>query len=44
MTNDDTHGLGYVRVDADPNVSVLLATMDATAGWEARGGSPRDLP
>jgi hypothetical protein len=30
-----THGLGYGRVDDDPNVPVLLATMDATAGWEA---------
>ena len=35
MATDDTHGLGYARVDDDPNVSVLLATMDATAGWEA---------
>ena len=35
MRTEDTHGLGYVRVDDDPNVSVLLATMDATAGWEA---------
>jgi len=32
---DETHGLGYERVDDDPNVAVLLATMDATAGWEA---------
>jgi SAM-dependent methyltransferase len=31
----ETHGLGYERVDDDPNVAVLLATMDATAGWEA---------
>jgi len=31
----ETHGLGYERVDGDPNVAVLLATMDATAGWEA---------
>ena len=31
----ETHGLGYDRVDDDPNVAVLLATMDATAGWEA---------
>src|SRR4029077_54209 len=30
-----THGLGYERVDEDPNVEVLLATMDTTAGWEA---------
>lgn len=35
MAIDDTHGLGYDRVDDDPNVSVLLATMDATASWEA---------
>lgn len=32
---DETHGLGYERVDDDPNVEVLLATMDATAEWEA---------
>lgn len=32
---DDSHGLGYERVDADPNASVLLATMDATGGWSA---------
>jgi SAM-dependent methyltransferase len=31
----ETHGLGYERVDDDPNVAVLLATMDATAAWEA---------
>jgi SAM-dependent methyltransferase len=35
MGTEDTHSLGYERVDVDPNVSVLLATMDATAGWEA---------
>ncbi|MEP7204351.1 MAG: methyltransferase domain-containing protein [Ilumatobacteraceae bacterium] len=35
MGTNDTYGLGYERVDDDPNVSVLLATMDATAGWEA---------
>ena len=35
MGTDDTHGLGYERVDDDPNVSVLLAMTDATAGWEA---------
>lgn len=35
MATDEAHGLGYERVDDDPNVSVLLATMDATAGWEA---------
>lgn len=32
---DETHGLGYDRVDEDANLSVLLATMDATADWEA---------
>ncbi len=35
MTTPDTHGLGYERVDDDPNVGVLVATMDATAGWRA---------
>ena len=35
MEAEDTHGLGYERVDADPNVAVLLATMDTTVGWEA---------
>ncbi len=35
MKADETHGLGYQRVDDDPNVEVLLATMDVTAGWEA---------
>jgi SAM-dependent methyltransferase len=35
MATDDTHGLGYGQVDEDPNVSVLLATMDATAAWDA---------
>ncbi len=35
MAIDDTHGLGYELVDDDPNVSVLLATMDTTARWEA---------
>ena len=35
MPVDDTHGLGYELVDDDPNVSVLIATMDATARWEA---------
>ena len=32
---DDSHGLGYRRVDGDANVEVLLGTMDATAAWEA---------
>ncbi len=35
MATDDTHGLGYQRVDDDPNVAVLLAAMDETAGWDA---------
>jgi SAM-dependent methyltransferase len=35
MAIDDTHGLGYQVVDDDPNLSVLLATMDTTAKWEA---------
>ena len=35
MATEDTHGLGYHRVDDDPNVDVLLATMHGTAGWDA---------
>lgn len=35
MWTEETHGLGYQRVDDDPNVAVLLAAMDATAGWDA---------
>ncbi|MGB8858578.1 MAG: methyltransferase domain-containing protein, partial [Ilumatobacteraceae bacterium] len=35
MTMDDTHRLGYEQVDDDPNVSVLLATMDTTSRWDA---------
>jgi SAM-dependent methyltransferase len=35
MGAQDTHRLGYRRIDGDPNVSVLLATMDATGGWDA---------
>jgi SAM-dependent methyltransferase len=35
MTTEDPHGLGYQRVDDDPNVAVLLAAMDETAGWDA---------
>ena len=35
MDAEETHGLRYERVDDDPNLAVLLATMDATAGWEA---------
>ena len=35
MAREDTHRLGYQRVDDDPNVAVLVATMDGTAGWDA---------
>ena len=35
MAAGETHGLGYRQVDEDPNVSVLLGTMDATGRWEA---------
>lgn len=35
MAADEAYGLGYEQVDDDPNVAVLLATMDATARWEA---------
>ncbi len=35
MATGDTHGLGYRRVDDDPNVDVLIATMDEAAGWDA---------
>ncbi|HYH93707.1 MAG TPA: methyltransferase domain-containing protein [Candidatus Saccharimonadales bacterium] len=35
MGREDTHGLGYRRVDDDPNVAVLLATMEGTARWDA---------
>lgn len=35
MSKRETHGLGYGRVDDDPNVSVLLGTMGATARWDA---------
>ncbi len=35
MDADETHALGYQRVDDDPNVSVLLETMEATGRWEA---------
>jgi ubiquinone/menaquinone biosynthesis C-methylase UbiE len=31
----ETHGLGYGRVDDDPNLAVLVATMDSTARWTA---------
>jgi SAM-dependent methyltransferase len=32
---EETHSLGYERVDGDPHLSVLVSTMDATARWEA---------
>jgi SAM-dependent methyltransferase len=35
MATENTHGLGYQRVDDDPNVDVLLATMNGTAEWDA---------
>ncbi len=35
MERTETHGLGYERVDDDPNVAVLVDTMDATAQWPA---------
>jgi SAM-dependent methyltransferase len=35
VRSEETHGLGYERVDSDPNASVLLATIDATARWPA---------
>lgn len=35
MATHEAHGLGYERVDDDPNVAILVATMDATAAWEA---------
>jgi SAM-dependent methyltransferase len=37
MATRGTHGLGYRRVDDDPNADVLVATMEATAGWAAVG-------
>ncbi len=35
MATEDTHRLGYSRVDDDSDVDVLIATMDGTAGWDA---------
>ncbi len=35
MDEDETHALGYERVDDDPNLSVLLTTMEATGWWDA---------
>ncbi len=47
MSLRDTHRLGYRRVDDDVDVSVLIETMDTTAGWEAtcalRGWERRHL-
>ena len=35
MDADETHALSYEGVDEDPNVSVLLETMEATGRWGA---------
>jgi SAM-dependent methyltransferase len=35
MPTGDMHGLGYERVDDDPDVAILLDTMEATAQWDA---------
>ena len=35
VDDHEAHGLGYESVDDDSSASVLLAAMDATAGWEA---------
>ncbi len=35
MKSGETHGLGYERVDDDPNIAVLIATMDATGRWDS---------
>ncbi len=35
MSGAETHRLGYHRVDDDPNVAVLLATMNASAELDA---------
>lgn len=35
MREHDAHRLGYRRVDDDPNVAVLVDTMDATGRWDA---------
>src|SRR4051812_47570799 len=32
---EETHDPRYDRVDGDPNLAVLVATMDATSEWEA---------
>ena len=35
MGSGETHGLGYEWVDDDPNVAVLIETMDTTARWDS---------
>ena len=35
IERNETHGLGYKRVDDDSNVAVLVDTMSATARWPA---------
>ena len=35
---EETHDLRYDRVDGDPNLAVLVATMDATTEWQAIRG------
>lgn len=35
MATEETHDLRYDRVDGDPNLDVLVATMDATTEWTA---------
>jgi hypothetical protein len=35
MATEDRHRLGYQRVDEDPNVDVLVATMRGTSQWDA---------
>ena len=35
MGTEETHDLRYDRVDGDPNLAVLVATMDATSEWDA---------
>lgn len=35
VTSDDEFGLGYRMVDAAPNVSFLVDTMDVVASWGA---------
>lgn len=35
MTAGDAHGLGYERVDDDPDAAALLAAMDTTSRWPA---------